>query len=562
MDPYFVREHEKLFSGASLLLGKSFWYILRADTLVCGEHFHRISGSYPLGPFDTSKALTQNADFVSLDEIHWWVFQQENNHKILHEKTEIVMQHLHKLKLDADKLDPRSPSDYPEIITELKNFTESHSEEINAFYDYVQWLVKIDPVAPIILFSNKRWGETRRNERSMYVFDSIDADTERVQFCTEIALGLRDKMGLNLVWFCNELDNENQKRDPKNYRPGNISKKDAIFRTSRQAFKELFIFLELLRDSLREVIKEIDDFNSCSSPVIRKLNIGERRRSTVRFCLVQLDFSLKISTGDFGFVPEKEELLRRKIFSAVKISQENDVDIICFPELSFKKGWVEELIPQSKNMVIICGSYYEESYNVCPVIIQCHTAPLPYKKHNPSSAELGVVVDKGMKPGMIVYIYKTDFGTFSTLTCIDYAKLSHQIMAESGGDLDFIINPCYDENIKRFQAQCNSDCENHDLTIIQINRADGSDGKYGKSCIISKEHKTIIDSFTSAHFRDSDDVKYLLAKLRNEEMIIADLNLDTKAPPVDLPVTYPGRLKIVRCYDYNHSNWILQLEWN
>jgi len=552
----FEKEHEVLFSGASLLLGKSFWYILRADSIARAAQVSQFSTS--LGELvSLSKVLTQSVDEIPLDEINWWVYQQEKDHDILQEKTMEVLQHLQKLKDDAEKLDPRAPKDYSEIITELKKFTESHSDEINAFYDYVEWLVHIDPVAPIVLFSNQRWGSTRRNDRTLFVSEQpIDNDKERVQLCTEIALGIRDKLGVKVVYVFRELDYENHERDPEIYEPGKINKKDLIFRTSHQVFKELIIFLELIRDSLRDILKEIDGFNSHTLPVIRKLKLGIRTKPDIRVCLVQLAFSLIHSTDNFGFVPENENLLKEKIFSALRIAQENQVDLICFPELSFKKEWVEELRPLSSNMVIVCGSYYEDSYNVCPVIIRGQIVEPPYKKHTPSPSERGVVLGEGMKSGKIIYIYNTDIGTFSTLTCIDYTQLSHPIISQAKGELDFIVNPCYDDNIARFQAQCNSDCENHNLTIIQVNRADSPDGKYGKSCIISKEHKTIIDSFTSGHFRDSDDEKYLLIKLRNEEVIVADVNLAERAPPVDLPVSYLGRLKIVRHYEYTNSNWV------
>jgi predicted amidohydrolase len=562
MDNILKKDHEVLYSGSSLKLGESHWYMLRAKSLlqkVC------IRPDFKPGTiYRSNEITTQLGKEVFGHEIHWWVYQKENNHDELLLKTQIALNSLQKLKEDADSLKKTFTAEsYQKLINNLKEFTESHREQIDIFSEYVLWLAKKDPYAPILLFSFEGWGSTTRiNERTLEICNtSIDENREIVKICTDISLGLSDhykpvKSRVEQEMAADIYDT----MDPENRYTITLDKKILNIRIAHRVLDEFEIYIENIRDSLKNIIDEIEKFNGEPLPVVRTLNFGNRIKEIIRFCIVQINYPLRPISGSFGFEPSEERLLKEKIISAIKIAQDNSVDLICFPELCFKKEWVEELLPFSTNMVIVCGSYYEDSYNMCPLIIHGHIVVPPYKKHTPSPAEQGIVLGQGMKPGKIVYIYKTDIGTFSTLVCIDYAHLSHHIISQVKSDIDFIVNPCYDDNISRFQKQCNFDCENHNLTILQVNRADSPDGKYGKSGIISKEHKTIIDSFTSGHFReDPDDEKYLLVKLRNEEMVIADLNLAIKAPPVDLPVSYIGRLKICKLYEYTNSNWVSKI---
>jgi len=113
--------------------------------------------------------------------------------------------------------------------------------------------------------------------------------------------------------------------------------------------------------------------------------------------------------------------------------------VICFPELSFVKEWVEEIKNQYKDMIIIGGSYYDEDYNVCPILQMGHTSIPPYRKVFPSPFEDPEKLERGMKSGNILYIFQTKCGKFSVLTCIDYTRLIYRILDEDE-NVDFIIN--------------------------------------------------------------------------------------------------------------------------
>ena len=287
--------------------------------------------------------------------------------------------------------------------------------------------------------------------------------------------------------------------------------------------------------------------------------IADLENEWVRFCLVQMDFSLKSQPApkEYGHVLKEKGKIKNKIFKALDIANKNKVNIVCFPELSFTKEWVEEIKDKYMEMIIIGGSYYDGGYNVCPIIIDREYIEPPYKKCCPSPIENPETTGRGMKSGNIIYIFQTKCGRFSVLTCIDYTKHSRRVCEYENNGIDFIINPSCDKNIFRFQSRCNSDCEDYDINVIQVNKAPDND-KYGGTCIIGKEHDDILYKLINDGFKPEDDIKYKLFQINIETMIIADLNIKIKAPPVSLPIGYTGRIRISkdRCYKYKNEIWL------
>jgi tetratricopeptide (TPR) repeat protein len=285
----------------------------------------------------------------------------------------------------------------------------------------------------------------------------------------------------------------------------------------------------------------------------------------VRFCLVQMDNELKHlpHKREFGYVltGDKKEI-RKKVFSALKIAKNKSVNIICFPELSFEKKWINEIAERYKDMIIVGGSFYDDEYNVCPIIV--NGAITLYQKHQPSSFETKGPTGRGMKSGKILYIFQTKYGCFSVLTCCDYSyRIESVVMNKYKKKIDFVLNPCRDYNIERFQPRCNVDCQDRDIDIIQVNKSTNKKKKdYGKSCIIGKEHDAILFILKRDKFKPEDEIKYKLVELQGERMVIADFDIRYK-PPVDLPIGYKGRIvlnnkEIDRIFEYDSKkkNWI------
>ncbi len=251
--------HEELFSGSSLELGKIHWYIQKADTEMNRRSW--IKGKKIFGQDE----LTDFGKEVGSDEIHWWIFSKETEIEELHKKTENTLNSVQKLKDDSLKLKEKYYFEpYPDLVKRIKEFTESHKEEIHTLYDYIVWLNKKDVLAPSMLFTYRIWGSTRLSDRTVIIStNSIDEDTERVKYCTEVALGLisRSRYTLEYVYFdiCSDMADS---IDPEY--GGSISppKESLLVRTSYKIRDELAEYFEFIRQSLRNILLDIDKYNA------------------------------------------------------------------------------------------------------------------------------------------------------------------------------------------------------------------------------------------------------------------------------------------------------------
>ena len=290
-------------------------------------------------------------------------------------------------------------------------------------------------------------------------------------------------------------------------------------------------------------------------------NIAKTEKEWVKFCLVQLDFSLKEQRPphEFGYFLQDKNETKNKVLKALDVAREKKVDIVVFPELSFDKDWVQTIKNQYKEMIIIGGTYYDKGYNVCSIIINGEYIDPPYRKCYPSPGENPKTTGRGMKSGDVLYVFQTKCGIFSVLTCCDYASQGSRLcrhVCENGSKVDFMINPSCDKNILRFQPRCNSDCEDYNMNIIQVNKAT-ENSRYGETCIIGKEHQIILDRLINEGYKPSDNIKYKLFHLDSEMIMIADLNIAMKAPPVNLTLDYTGRIRVSKsdCYRWERQDW-------
>ncbi len=300
-------------------------------------------------------------------------------------------------------------------------------------------------------------------------------------------------------------------------------------------------------------------------PKIIYKHIADTEKTWVKFCLVQLKYSLKYAakTKEFGLAIEEngKDTVRKKVFQALKIASERGVDITVFSELSFDNSWVNEIQEKFKNMIIIGGSYYDDTYNVCPIFIDGTLISPPYRKIKPSPTENPESTGRGMKSGNILYIFQTKCGRFSVLTCSDYIPIhvyeicNYETQGVKG--VDFIINPMCETSPSERQSVCNSDCTSYNMDIVQVNKAE-DDSKYGKSCLIGREHNTILEKLKGDEFRHDDNIKYKLFELEGEMMMISELNVSMKSPPVDPSADYSGRIRVsdANRFVYKKSRWV------
>lgn len=230
--------HEELFYGSTLDLGKLHLLILRADTEMNRSH---------------------SIEEIEFDEIHWWVFRKETQVDQLLEMTEGVLTSAQELKRDSSALRAQCPPEsYAELIHRIKDFAESHKQDISALYEYVIWLHNRDVLAPCILFTYRVWGSTRLADRSAEIeATDLAEDNLMLQICTEFALGLRTRNTYAVDKVHSDIMYDMYTLDPEYDYPISISEERLVRRASHRILDELATYLECLRQSLRNIILEI-----------------------------------------------------------------------------------------------------------------------------------------------------------------------------------------------------------------------------------------------------------------------------------------------------------------
>lgn len=285
--------------------------------------------------------------------------------------------------------------------------------------------------------------------------------------------------------------------------------------------------------------------------------IEDTKKEWIRVCLVQLDFSVASLSNEFGYILQEEDCIKKKVFDALKIASENKVDIICFPELSIVEDWIEKAKKQYQNMIIVFGTYYLDSYNTCPIIVDGQDYYI--QKINPSPHFEGEVRSgKYMKKGKRILVFQTKYCKFAVLICIDYLREAYRILHhqdEKINGVDFIIVPEYNKDTKIFQEQGNVDCQGQDGNypyILQNNALNVLDEKAGKTCVIGMEHKSALKRYITEGLKPKDDIEYKLIETKEENLTIIDLDIKRKGVSV---TEKTHKIKLVGEYIFRDGAW-------
>lgn len=152
---------------------------------------------------------------------------------------------------------------YLSLIDEIKTSTDDHEKEIHDLYDYVLWLHKKDVLAPRVLFTYRVWGTTRRSDRKIRIAaNTIDEDHPTVEKCVETACGLRisDTYTVGMIYL-DVLDEIAESIDDEYQGLIWVPKQRVLNRTLPAVLDELATYFEFLRQSLRNIILEIEKYN-------------------------------------------------------------------------------------------------------------------------------------------------------------------------------------------------------------------------------------------------------------------------------------------------------------
>jgi hypothetical protein len=254
--------HEILASPPASKLGEMHWHILRASTLMNSQTLWQKAGE--TGRF-VQYEQTEFGREVGRDEINWWVFKKEPNLDELRQQTEKALDAAQTLKKAAEVLKESRPETYEDLLAILCGLADKHDNEVEVLLEYVRWLSARDILAPKILFAYRVWGSTRLGDRSVDVDTTSlgELEPEAIQRVTEIVLGLYcsglytvDKAHYEVgadIWSSIEgteaMDREIEIPMPR-----------VVRRASRMAFDECATYFTCLRDSLRNVLLDIDTF--------------------------------------------------------------------------------------------------------------------------------------------------------------------------------------------------------------------------------------------------------------------------------------------------------------
>jgi tetratricopeptide (TPR) repeat protein/predicted amidohydrolase len=284
-------------------------------------------------------------------------------------------------------------------------------------------------------------------------------------------------------------------------------------------------------------------------------DIDDTRKEWTRICIVQLDVNVEpLCSPDFGYVIKEKNQIKAKMIEALNIASDLNVDIICFPELSTVKEWIDDI--SSYNIIIIGGTYYDDGFNICPVII--NGAVYYIRKMNPSPQfETEVIQGRKMKRGSKIFVFQTYCGVFTVLICMDYIREIHRIFnhpEKRMRNVDFVFVPQYNRDVTRFQKQGDLDCLHEESYpyIVQVNPVTVLEEQIGGTCIIGTEHRGALERYVIERLKPKDSIEYKLVETQKESMLIVDLDIKRKGIPV--PASGP-KMKAVRRYVFENGTW-------
>lgn len=253
--------HDLLLSDTTEMLAQIHRTLLRSQ-----QAMHDQSWTATSGPISHLTALTQFGREVGGDEIHWWIFQREPDVDHLAAITKSTLDSVQVLKNAASALKDREPKTYEDLLTSLKEFADVHRAQITALHGYVSRLMERGITAPIILFSYRVWGSTRRADRMLHPKeeDGRESDNATVLTLIELVLGVRnrDMLVYNKAHFdigmsiFDSLDPEQIDDDAEIFVP----EAGVIRRTSYTVYDNCATYFTELRDSLRNILVDTDKF--------------------------------------------------------------------------------------------------------------------------------------------------------------------------------------------------------------------------------------------------------------------------------------------------------------
>lgn len=190
---------------------------------------------------------------------------------------------------------------------------------------------------------------------------------------------------------------------------------------------------------------------------------------------------------------------RDKLLRCLEIAKKHKVNILIFPEVSMclpdtmRNSLVSlfEQYSRENDAVIIAGTYFNsERYSKNIVVLPDKTVET--YKIRPSIFEVNPEMGKGMTGGDTLFVFRTKYGNFLPLVCVDLISDDANFVARSlsnRGLIDMLININYNPKSQEFMREASAITVRHPLfvsvTNITLNQKGGTyDGdEYGNTSL-------------------------------------------------------------------------------
>ena len=264
--------------------------------------------------------------------------------------------------------------------------------------------------------------------------------------------------------------------------------------------------------------------------------------------LVQMDYTL---SKKFPFQLKSKEKVKNKIIRALEIAENEEIDIVCFPELSFDKEFFD-VVKKYEEMIIIGGSYYDDyNFNVCPLIYNGKIYPV--RKINPSPLyERDLVEWEKMNRGSNITIFESKDNKFKfiILICIDYLLESYEFRRRED-KVNLIFTPSLNPARRKFQMTANQLCYVFHIDSVIANMVE-KENKYGGSCFFCFEHNHFLEGLSG--YKGNDEFEYKIFEASGENLLL--LKLINKSVEISTTPDSTPRIQILKRFVFKDDEWV------
>lgn len=254
-----ISYHEILFAEESALrLGEAHCYIVIADRMLTRLQYKKEEPSSAEFQFEDVR-LTPFGKATVENFTRWWLSNNMEKIGRLEKRLDDLLPLLVKLKRGSAKLEETfHGTEYGNLITRLAQFAREHSDEMEAFCEFVVWLYQSSDLAPAMFFTHPPWSTTQLSDRLMPV-SKAPPKRDETKKSTEIVFGLRTRYEPTLYRVRSQLYEElADAYDPEQMQTLALSAGQLFSRASRKVLKEFGLYFEKTRICGEKIKSELD----------------------------------------------------------------------------------------------------------------------------------------------------------------------------------------------------------------------------------------------------------------------------------------------------------------